>query len=518
LERPPYFFKRVIMKIALFKIDYELPTDGIRLVSGLLKKAGHSVYFVYLPNIFFNEHIATGFAPLKAILSVCDLAMFSVYSQEASRAAILTRHIHDTYPSIRVIWGGPHCVASPEFSLRHADAVCYGEADQCITEFIGRLENGDLSPDTGNMAFIRDGKIIVNKHLAPFKDLNSLPYCDFNLENQYILEKDLRPMTNDLVFRNLGGYPIGKPTLPVLTMRGCPHTCSYCNNSRYISLFGKTSIRSQSVGRFMDELESVVNQFGFFKGFFFGDDDFFVRSQSELQEFSERYKKNIHLPFAICVSANTFKMEKFETLIECGLKRMVMGVQSVSSRILKDVFNRNIDPEKSASIARKLSPYNRSHGFRIFMDFIGDNPYETKEDILLNYHYMIRLPPQSRFQVFKLNFFPGTPIYERAVKDNHIRPFDDSAFRPYITGAIRYQFSYEMFLFLLAGVLGGTGTRVFVPRPVLQFLALKPLRMTMNALPRVLMRKLVRDFPVFLQNSFVFAVTMATRLRLYSGR
>ena len=489
------------MKIALIECDVELPTDGIRLVSALLKKAGHTVYFIFLPVPHFDEHGRTGFAALKQIFSLCDAVMFSVYSYQSHRAAVLTKHIHDSFSAIPVIWGGPHCISAPELSLRHADAVCYGEAEACIADYVSSLEKGDRTPDTGNMAFKRNGEIVINKPLPPFHDLDSLPFYDYDLENQFILEKDLAPMSRDIMRRTLSGYPMGNPTLSVLTSRGCPHCCSYCNNSRYISLFGKNSIRAQSVGRFMDEIESMVNRFDFFKGIFFGDDDFFVRSCEEIRAFAERYKKNVNLPFAIATSANTFRPEKFEPLLDCGLKRLVLGVQTVNQRVLKEIFNRNIDPRKTAAIALETTRYYKSHGFRVHLDFISDNPYETREEILADYRFMIRLSPHIRFQIHNLVFFPGTPLYEKAVKDAVIKPFDENEFRSYLE-AVQYHCHYEMFLYMFAGFLGRTGARALVPRFLLEMIALKPVRAVMNLLPRPLMRNLVREFTPYLLLKF----------------
>ncbi len=490
------------MKIALIKCGSHLPTDGVRLVSALLKKAGHTVYFVFLPETSFQLQYDIGFAPLKQILTQCDLALFSVYSLESNMAAKISDHIHKVFPSMPVVWGGPHCISAPEMSLRHADAVCFGEAEQCLTDYITAVEQGIQYPEIGNMAFTIYGKVVINKPLPPFHDLDSLPYYDYDLENKYVLEKDLFAMDKELFRKSFTSYPFGNPTLSILTSRGCPHSCSYCNNSRYISLFGKNSIRKQTVSRFMDELEAIVNKYDFFTGIFFGDDDFFVRTPNEIHEFAERYKKNVNLPFAIATSGNTFRKEKFLPLLDCGLKRLVMGVQTADDRVLKEIYNRNIDPQKTATIATQAARYHKTHGLQVYLDFIADNPYETRPEILASYLFMIRLPKHIRFQIHNLVFFPGTPLYEKAVKDKIIKPLDESEFRSY-HDSVHYQCHYEMLLFVIAGQLGKSELRGYVPRFALNFLAWKPIRLFMNMIPQSVMRACIRNIPLVLEKIFL---------------
>ena len=66
---------------------------------------------------------------LTAILQDTDLVMLAVYSNYYGRAVQLTNLVSQKFPGVKVVWGGPHCIATPESSLKFADVVCFSEGD-----------------------------------------------------------------------------------------------------------------------------------------------------------------------------------------------------------------------------------------------------------------------------------------------------------------------------------------------------------------------------------------------------
>ena len=183
--------------------------------------------------------------------------MVAVYTAAAEFAARLTEFIHQKYPGMKVVWGGPHCIGAPEPSLRHADGICFSEGDECVVQFVNKLAAGDQDYlKTANMAFNIHGSPVVNAALPPFEDLDSLPLADYSLQDQFVLDEHLFPLTKENVPNYCPTYFFGRPTLAMVTSRGCPHLCSFCNNACFIALFGHSPIRFQSVGRFMDELDT----------------------------------------------------------------------------------------------------------------------------------------------------------------------------------------------------------------------------------------------------------------------
>lgn len=437
------------MKIALFSVAGRLSTDGSRLISALLKRGGHKVTCVFLGRPRPVEYEQKEFEALHDILKDTDLVLIAVYSGYAIRAIQITRFIRKRYPGMKVVWGGPHCISAPELGLRHADGVCFSEGDQVVNDFVEKMEKGATYWNTRNMAFNMNGKMLLNDALPPFSDLDSLPYYDYDVKDHFLLDGDCVQMTKGILKERLAGYPHHIPTLYLITSRGCPHKCSYCNNSRYFEMFGHNSIRLQGVNRVLDELENILRYIGSIEFIGFADDDFLVRSQKQIEDFGEKYKRRIGLPFGIAISANTYDKQKIEILLDSGLKTIQMGVQSGSQYVLDDVFNRKIKVSRTKVVVEEMGASQKDQDFEIFLDFIVDNPYEEKDNTIETYRYLLDLPFQVKINLFYLAFFPGTPIYERALQDGIIMPFDEKKFRFYTRGKPRYQKTYETFLILL---------------------------------------------------------------------
>ena len=94
--------------------------------------------------------------------------------------------------------------------------------------------------------------------LPPFRDLDGLPYYDYDLEDQHLLDGTLVPLTMERLKPRLLGYPNRTPTLYYMASRGCPHNCSYCHNCRYHAMWGSSPLRLIGVDRALDEIEYQI--------------------------------------------------------------------------------------------------------------------------------------------------------------------------------------------------------------------------------------------------------------------
>lgn len=480
------------MKITLINVTGRMSSDGSRLISALLKRAHHRVTNIFLARPEPIEYQLEELKLLDPILDDTDLLMLAVYSSYVLRAVQVTQYARKFFPKLKVIWGGPHCISVPDMALQHADGVCFSEGDEVVVELVNKIEVGINYWDTPSMGFRQNGKRIINPVRPPFKDLDSLPFYDYGLENQFLLDRELLPMTNDLIKERMTGYHYNIPIFFFATSRGCPHHCSYCNNCRYLTMFGKTPPRFLSVQRILDELAAEMKRFDFINFIAFGDDDFFMRPLNQLEEFSAKYKAQIGLPFGAAISANTYDKKKMEVLLDAGLVGIQLGIQTGSQRALDEVYDRKVSVHKTQKVIAELSQYQTSCYLDLLVDFIVDNPYETREDIIQTYRYMLQLPSGIKINIFFLAFFPGTPLYDRALADGLIEPFDENNFRFFTRTHLRYQKNLETFLVLLIrklrnkkvrlgkislfflGILGSRAVRVsasLVPRPIYSLLS-----------------------------------------------
>jgi radical SAM superfamily enzyme YgiQ (UPF0313 family) len=290
-------------------------------------------------------------------------------------------------------------------------------------------------------------------------------------------------MTRDLWWQNLTTYPFSKPMTWCLTARGCPHDCSYCNNCRYTEMYGRNKMRFRSVDNFLKEIKYNVDTFPSLELVGISDDDFMARPLKQIEEFAEKYKELIKIPFIIALSAKTYNDKKLEILIDAGLVGIQMGVQSGSQRVLDEVFNRNIPVKKTIEVVKKLEKRYYTNGLELYLDFITDNPFETQDDIIETYKYIVGLSHNTRLNIFALTFFPGTPIYERALKEGIVEPFGKTTFRSYRVRKVLFQQNYATFLIVLIRMLQLTVIRKYLPRKLLLSLASPFLRRVAKLFP-----------------------------------
>ncbi len=141
---------------------------------------------------------------------------------------------------------------------------------------------------------------------------------------------------------------------------------------------------------------------------------------------------------------------------------------------------------KTKEVVGQIIPLVESKQLDLLLDFIIDNPFENSEDIIQTYDYLVELPFEVKVNFFYLAFFPGTPIYDRALEELIIEPYSEQGFRFFTRGRISYQKNYEMFLVLLVRYLQRHPRWRFVlPRTLLRTLGRNWARRIAAAVSRV---------------------------------
>jgi radical SAM superfamily enzyme YgiQ (UPF0313 family) len=182
-----------------------------------------------------------------------------------------------------------------------------------------------------------------------------------------------------------------------------------------------------------------------------------------------------------------------DMLVDAGLTVVEMGVQSGSQRVLDEVFNRPLSIVKTKEVARELVFDGRRNGVMLLLDFILDNPWETRKDVHQTVRYLLDAPMCAIPNLAFLTFFPGTPVYDRAVAEGIIKPFSLRAFRPYTRARLRYQRNWETVLILLMRLLRmAVRRKSTVIDTFLRLSVTRPVRLVMGMFPRTFFLGLAR--------------------------
>jgi anaerobic magnesium-protoporphyrin IX monomethyl ester cyclase len=411
---------------------------GLRVLRAVLKRDGHRVRFVNLPDFTGDEATvaverAARRYPRRALDQLCDVVAdsdivgVSLMTNFFATAVEITTAIRRELPEKLIVWGGIHPTIRPDECLEHCDVAVVGEAEDSMRELARRVEAGEDWSDVPGLAFRRNGEL-VETDIPPLQtELDQLPAPDIVAEDQWLLhDGELMPVTDEvyvqMMARTTASALYGKVGYQTMTSRGCPHRCAYCVNSTIRGLYpGQRYVRFRSVESVIDELTAVLRRYPQVDYMWFSDDVFFARPLKDLQRFSALYLEKIGLPFYMLASPTSLTEEKYKTLVDAGLHHIQMGIESGSPRI-QEVFQRErMGNEKVLKAAKIIAKYADQTQIPYY-DFITNIPWEDDEARRETLQLIAQLPKPFKLQLFSLVLYPATVAYDRACAEGKIAP------------------------------------------------------------------------------------------------
>jgi len=186
------------------------------------------------------------------------------------------------------------------------------------------------------------------------------------------------------------------------------------------------TVRKRGVGNIIDELITAKHELPFINYILINDDDFFIRSENEIEDFARAYKENVGLPLWITgLHVATFNKAKFSMLVDAGLRLIRVGIQS-GSEYTKKMYNRHYSNLQVIAVAKAINKFKNK--IASFYDIILDNPWESEHDLIKTLMLLSSLPIPYGLMLYSLSFFPGTTLYDRAKKEGIIEDTIDDIY------------------------------------------------------------------------------------------
>jgi len=231
------------MKVTLISPFPDVYSYGIRVISSVLKKAGHETQILFLTREFWEPYSDKVLDQAVEYCRGSDAVGMTVFSNFWENSQLVTRAIRERL-DIPVIWGGIHATVRPEESLTEADYVVIGEAEETVLDLLS-----DLGSDRRIPGVLKRGQEGYEKR-DPIADLDLVPMPDYDLEDHFILDgEDLVPMTPARLRKATNGI---YQTIP---SRGCPYMCTFCANV-YLNraCLDNRKVRHISMPRLVEEI------------------------------------------------------------------------------------------------------------------------------------------------------------------------------------------------------------------------------------------------------------------------
>ena len=289
---------------------------------------------------------------------------------EHSISVEIIRAIKKVHPELPVIIGGYHATFLPdEFIEAGADFVVMGEGELRLPRLLGALDAGVDPSSLEGVA----GRGFCNPRTSKYTvDLDSMPFAAVDLV-------DLKSYWR----LGYGHGPVREPYMNILTSRGCPYDCAFCQAPQ---MCGRRWL-AKSPDRVIREMRHHMDTYGV-RDFHIQDENFGV-DRSRAEEICKRLaalEPSVSFCFPSGVKMETLDEEMLELLASAGCRYISLSPETGSRRVLK-LMNKTANIELVPRLVRKA----RSLGIRTCTFFVAGYPGETPADRRETRAYVRRL-------------------------------------------------------------------------------------------------------------------------------
>ena len=330
-----------------------------------------------------------------------DCVGISVLSSEyASILDTTAAIVKEVDKSIITIAGGVHVTTQYYRVLENKDIdyAIRGEGEYVLRDFLAYLNGEGTFPEKG--VVFRNGNGNINAlPLDLVQDLDSLPLPNYDLVD-YPAYANTGPRYG---VDSVHIYPYAR----LLTSRGCPTGCSFCQVE---SISGK-KWRMRSAEKVVDELTFLKEKYGI-KAFIFEDDNPFGQKKRTKEMLRLIKERELNLKWkAAGVAIFMMDEEIFELMAETGCQMIGVAIESGTERILKQVIRKPVDLQKVPEMIRMAQKY----GIFVAANFIIGFPGETWDEILQTIRYA-ETCGADYCKIYPANPLVGTRMFEIAKK------------------------------------------------------------------------------------------------------
>lgn len=374
-------------------VQRRLPSLGLAYIAAYLEQGGYSVSIIDM-NV---EKI--DFQRLQEIIQInhCQFLGITATTVQINSALDIAEKIKKVFPGLKIVMGGPHPSVMPDevLSNEYVDYVVRGEGELTM---LGLVKGDDPQTILG-LSFKRNGNLVHNNPRPFIEDLDKIPFP----------ARHLLPMDK---YRPTPGNYLRLPAVSMITSRGCPGRCTFCNTD----MFGKT-IRFRSAKNIAEEITALIKNYGI-KEISFYDDTFSVNKKNIQELCNIISRNNIDITWSCMSRIDCMDPGLVRLMKKAGCHSICYGIESADSQILENI-NKKIALEHVGEVLN----WTRQIGIDVKVSFMFGNPGETQGTMEKTIRYAISLDPD----IFIFNIttpFPGTAMFNWAKENDYLATFN----------------------------------------------------------------------------------------------
>ncbi len=352
---------------------------GVMYLSGALKGAGHETKMIFVPDKQLDEKILE-YDP--------DVVCFSFTTGIHNAVVGLNARVKQLKPDVVSLCGGAHVTVVPEFIEEPGiDAICRGDGEYAIVEFVNRVENGGDLTNIPSIWFKDEAGTIHKNEPGPLEtDLEKFGFCD-----------------RSLVYDAADFYRLSERKV-IKTDRGCPMNCSFCFHHAWKKKVYKVTnneyVRRRSVSHVIEEAKRLKAEYPLTFVHFL--DDIFNINNKWLEEFAERWPKEVGLPFDAILMANMVTEKHIKLLKQAGCIYARIAFEAANDHMRNAVMKKNTTRQQLVRAAGFIRQYGIRLGSLNMLGGPGSSIDDDIETILLNIECKVDHPLASLLQPYPM--------------------------------------------------------------------------------------------------------------------
>jgi anaerobic magnesium-protoporphyrin IX monomethyl ester cyclase len=368
------------------------PNLGLLMLAAAVRAAGHQPLLLDAGacGLAWEEALerAMAFAP--------DVIGLTATTLEVGAAAHFAEALQSRLPAARVVLGGPHVSAVPEETLRRFpvfELAVLGEGEETLCELLAVLAGGGDLATVAGLVWRNGTELCVTGRRPYIVDLDQLPLPAWDLLDGF--PRRFSPPA--FKTRRL-------PAASLVTSRGCPNRCIFCDRS----VFG-ASCHGYSADYVVRMIRELYERYGVREIAF--EDDTFVTFRPRLLEICRQLiELRLDLSWSCLGRVNQIDAATLALMQQAGCWQISFGIESGSQAILETI-------RKNVTLAqiRDAVELCRASGIKSKGFFIVGHPGETAETLRQTIALALELPLDD-LSVTMLTPFPGTELHARAAE------------------------------------------------------------------------------------------------------